>query len=98
MSYRLTRRAELDLIGIYRFGAETFGLAQADSYHDRLEAMFRLLSEQPLLARERTEIDPPVRVHPCGSHVIVYVTTDDGDVLIVRVRHGSEDWESDELS
>jgi toxin ParE1/3/4 len=33
-----------------------------------------------------------VRVHPCGSHIIIYTVNKAGGVLIVRVRHGREDW------
>ena len=96
MTFYLTRQAEEDVIGIYLYTAETFGMAQADSYHEKLQAAFCLLGEQPLIARERTEIDPPVRIHPCGAHIIIYTLSTDGSVLIVRVRHGSEDWISEQ--
>lgn len=95
MTYRLTRRAEEDVIEIYVRGAQAFGLAQADTYHRRLEETFQLLAEFPHLARKRTEIDPPVRIHPYGAHIIVYTAAADDRVLIIRVRHGREDWISD---
>jgi toxin ParE1/3/4 len=98
MSFRLTRRAEDDILGIYLYTAETFGAAQADAYHDRLEAAFWLIADQPYLARQRTEIDPPVRIHTCGSHIVIYTVSPDDNVLIVRVRHhGSEDWQPDPI-
>ncbi len=56
---------------------------------------FELLVQFPGLARERVELTPPVRIHPCGVHVIVYLVMETGDVLIVRIRHGREDWISD---
>ena len=96
MTFRLTRQAERDVIDIYFYTAEPFGLAQADTYHDKLEATFRVLAERPHIARERVEIDPPVRVHPFGSHIIIYTVAADENVLIVRVRHGSGDWVSDD--
>ena len=43
------------------------------------------------MARERPELVPPARVHPCGPHIILYVV-DAAGVLIVRVRHAREDW------
>lgn len=95
MTFRLTRQAEGDVVGIYLYTAETFGITQADAYHDKLEATFNLLGAHPYMAREHTEIDPPVRVHPCGSHIIIYTVSADDSVLVVRVRHGSEDWISD---
>lgn len=97
MSCRLTRAAERDIIDIWVEGSRTFGAARADAYHARLERTFALLADNPKLARERPEITPPVRIHPCGSHVIVYLIDDTGGVLIVRVRHAREDWASDPL-
>ena len=95
MGYRLTQKAEEDIIRIYREGVILFGANQAERYHFELEALFQLLADNPKLARERTEISPPVRVHPHKAHLIVYLVEDGGDVLIVRVRHGHEDWESE---
>ena len=86
------QEAEEDLIGIYVSGARDFGNAQAERFYAGLEQAFDFLSEFPRAARERTEISPPVRVHPYRSHLIIYMVAED-DVLILRVRHGHEDWE-----
>lgn len=96
MTFYLTREAEQDVISIYLYSAETFGPVQAEAYHEKLAATFRRLAEQPRIARLRTEIDPPVRVHACGAHIIIYGIQPDDSVLIVRVRHGSEDWMADD--
>ncbi|MBT9469791.1 MAG: type II toxin-antitoxin system RelE/ParE family toxin [Pseudomonadota bacterium] len=93
MSYRLSRRAEEDLIEIYVASVQAFGVTQAERYQDALEAAFDLIAEFPQIARERSEFDPRVRIHPCKSHVVVYLIASDGP-FIVRVRHGHEDWES----
>lgn len=92
MAYRLTRRAEADVIEIFVSGAQRFGLEQAEAYHTALERTFELIALHPRLAQERSEIVPPVRIHPSGAHVIVYTVDANDDVLIVRVRHGREDW------
>lgn len=91
MIYRLTEKAADDIQCIYAGGIRLFGAGQAAQYHARLRRCFDMLARHPQLARERTELTPPIRVHPCGSHVIVYVIDRNG-VLIVRVRHGHEDW------
>ena len=39
-SYQLTRAASDDLVAVYLYGLERFGPAQADGYHDGLEATF----------------------------------------------------------
>ncbi|WP_341871205.1 type II toxin-antitoxin system RelE/ParE family toxin [Stappia indica] len=44
------------------------------------------------MARERGEISPPVRIHPFKAHLVVYVMEEDGGILVVRIRHGHEDW------
>jgi len=93
MTYRLTGKAVEDIIAVYWEGVRLFGTAQAEKYHAGMEQVFRLLSDHPELARERKEITPPVRIHPYGAHLIVYIVERNRDILIVRVRHGHEDWE-----
>ena len=97
MSWRLSRAAEDDLIGIWLQGAERHGAAQADRYHDGLGATFELLWAFPEMARERTELTPPLRAHPFGVHVILYLVRPDASILVARVRHKREDWMTDPL-
>ena len=91
MTYRLSRAAEEDLIGIYLNGIHEFGVDQAEHYHVGLERIFAFLSENPRAARERAEISPPVRVHRYKAHLVVY-RLHGSHILILRVRHGREDW------
>jgi toxin ParE1/3/4 len=72
-----------------------FGPAQARKYHDQLFDVFDLIAANPRIARERHELSPPMRIHPFKAHLIVYRIDDDGDIFIVRVRHGQEDWAAD---
>lgn len=95
MTYKLSAKAEEDIVRVYRESFRLFGAEQAEKYYAGLEGVFQFLSETPKAARERTEITPPVRVHPYQSHIIVYLVDDNGDILILRVRHGREDWEND---
>lgn len=92
MAYRLTRKAADDITAIYIEGVMRFGDAQATRYHGLLQSTFELIAANPYLARERTELSPPVRVYPVQSHLIIYAADDNRDVLIIRVRHGHEDW------
>ena len=96
MGYHLSRQAEEDLIALFLDGVEHFGLAQAEAYHDLLANTFEFLADNPQAARLREEIDPPVRVHPVQSHLVVYRVDNEGGVLVIRVRHGHEDWFADE--
>lgn len=92
MAYKLSAKADEDIVEIYLEGLEQFGSTQAEKYHADLEKTFGLISVNPQIARERNEIVPPVRIHPHASHVVVYEIDENGDVFIIRVRHAREDW------
>ena len=96
VTLRYAKAADQDLSTIYLTSDELFGPAQADAYVARLKEAVDLLAEYPLAARLRTETRPPVRVRRCGAHMIVYVVDEVG-VLILRFRHGHEDWRADPL-
>ncbi len=95
MAYRLSVKAENDILKAYLEGVRLFGVEQAEKYYADLEHAFEFLSDTPNAARERLEITPPVRVHPYRSHIIIYLIDNDCDILILRVRHGREDWNND---
>lgn len=97
MSYQLTNEAAQDIEFILLNGMQTFGMNAALSYHQNLFKVFELLSQFPEMSRERFELSPPVRVHPVGSHIIIYQLQTNQDILIVRVRHAHEDWLNDSL-
>ncbi len=94
MGFRLTEEAEEDIVGIAETGIRLFGSAHARRYHDELYAIFNLIAANPRMARERHEISPPMRIHPFKAHLVVYTIAEGGNVLIVRIRHGHEDWSS----
>lgn len=97
MSFKLSVEAEEDIIAIADQGARVFGAVQAKRYHDELFGLFDLIAVNPRIARERDEIDPPVRIHPFKAHLIVYRIEDDETVFIIRIRHGHEDWASNSI-
>jgi toxin ParE1/3/4 len=94
MRYILSAEAEEDIIGIAEYGVRNFGTPHARRYHDELFETLDLIARHPGMARERREIQPPVRIHPFKAHLIVYVLGEDGVVFVIRVRHGHEDWAS----
>ena len=91
MSFRLSCKAEDDIIQLYLSGVRDFGAAQAEDYYAGLEPVLTFLANYPSAARERREINPSVRIHRYRSHLIVYVIEDPG-ILVLRIRHGREDW------
>ncbi len=78
--------AEQDLVNIWLYTFNEWDEKQADCYLDDLEVTFSLLAEQPLQCRERSEFNPPVRIHPHASHIIVYLAVEEG-INIIRVLH-----------
>ncbi|AXS40001.1 type II toxin-antitoxin system RelE/ParE family toxin [Breoghania sp. L-A4] len=82
-----------DLDDIWRYTAETWSLDQADTYIDELARSFETLAATPEMARERTEFDPPVRIHSHKSHMIIY-TVDDDHVMVLRVLGGQQNWQA----
>jgi toxin ParE1/3/4 len=82
--------AEADLSEIWLDGAERWGVEQADRYADGLFALFDLLAAYPEMAREREEFTPPVRIHPSGSHLVIYRREGQG-VEIIRILHTHQD-------
>ncbi len=89
--YGLTPCAEADLEEVWRYTAESWSVAQADTYIRDLVRTFELIASMPMMAREHKEFDPPVRIHLHRSHVVVYVIEGAG-VSVVRVLGGRQDW------
>lgn len=89
--YQLTPKATDDLEEVWRYGAENWGLEQADLYIDGLAHLFDVLVKNPVLARERAEFTPLVHIHTHQSHLVVYRVEDD-HVLIVRILGGEQNW------
>ncbi|MGP9822163.1 type II toxin-antitoxin system RelE/ParE family toxin [Salinarimonas sp. NSM] len=92
MPWRLTKKAEDDLVRVVRESRTLFGSPHAEAYARGLHKSFDFLAEHPKAAREREDIVPPVRVHPFRSHLIVYRILEGGEVAIIRIRHAREDW------
>lgn len=92
MSYEISVKAKEDMLHLYIDGAERHGVDQAERYYAGLIGQFETLTSHPELYHERSEIVPPVRVCPYGVHVIIYTVNKTGGLLIIRVRHGREDW------
>ncbi|AVH41602.1 type II toxin-antitoxin system RelE/ParE family toxin [Agrobacterium tumefaciens] len=86
-SYRLTKQAESEILDIFIYGVEQFGLRQAHFYKNELEGCFQLLGDNPRMGRLAPAIGEGVRRHEHGSHVIFY-EIDGSGVLILTVVHG----------
>jgi toxin ParE1/3/4 len=92
MPLRLARRASGDLDGIYGYGLQHWGEAQAERYLQEFWRTADFIEAHPLAARERDETAVPVRVRRFGSHLVIYRAEPGGDVLVIRVVHARSDW------
>jgi toxin ParE1/3/4 len=93
MQLRLSEEATQDIYELHIYGARTFGTTQADRYVDELGSIMAFLAEYPLMARERTETRPPVRLYPFRGHNVVYRLLGD-EMVVVRVLHHKANWMS----
>ena len=90
MKYKLSKNADTDLVELYLYGYQQFGEKQAEQYFSELEKCFQLLSETPLICRERIEFNPPVRIHNHGAHIIIYIIKTE-HILITRILRANMD-------
>ncbi|WP_372574974.1 type II toxin-antitoxin system RelE/ParE family toxin [Ruegeria jejuensis] len=91
--YRFSPAAQTDLDKIWDYTAEIWSPEQAESYLRGLGEKLEVLCSYPEIARERLEIDPPVRLHPYRSHLIIY-RIESTHLAIVRVVHNRQRWQA----
>lgn len=84
----LSQAAQDDLDAILDYTLGIYGQDQAERYYRGLSEAFHALDDNPRLARERPEFNPPgIRILPHAHHLIVYLIKQAGGVLVVRVLH-----------
>ena len=88
-AYRLTAKADEDLVGLYRYGIKTFGPASADRYFDSLIARMEAIGDAPTQFQISDYRDGYRRSvhHP---HTIYYRVIDAELVEIVRILYGQD--------
>jgi len=84
--YRLTLQAEADLLNMFLYGFESFGLAEAENYREGMVRCFELLAENPRLGRKADNFASGARRHEHAQHVIFYDEQPDS-VLIIGIIH-----------
>jgi toxin ParE1/3/4 len=87
----LTPLARADLNGIWEYTASQWSNEQADLYIRSLDSAFRQLCISPLIGKRLEVIDPPVRVFPFRSHVIIYMPGET-NLNVLRVVHQRSNW------
>ena len=87
--YRLSNEAKEDLIRIYRYGAERFGIPQADKYFDSFFNCFDIIAQQPFSFESVDYIKKGYRRCVCGSDTIYYKMNN--EIIEIMAIVGSQD-------
>jgi toxin ParE1/3/4 len=86
--FRLSARAESDLVEIYQYTESTYGAYQAEAYIAGLERTFDLLAHFPRMGVAIEEIAAGCRRFRFQAHVVFY-SEQPGRVIIRAVLHQS---------
>jgi toxin ParE1/3/4 len=84
--FRLSRRAEADLLTIGEYTLRKWGKAQAIRYIDELEICCQMLADNPASGRLCDDVRPGLHRHEHGRHVVFY-RQERGGILISRILH-----------
>ena len=87
-TFRFTRRAESDLIGIRDYTVITWGAAQATRYASALKDCCQSLADNPSLGRLCEYLRPGLHRFEHEMHVVFYLEHRSG-ILIARILHQS---------
>jgi len=85
-----TREADRDLIDIYLFGLERYGLRQAEHYSETLNAKIQMAAENPSFGSDYGDVRSGLRRYESVAHAIYYRPTATG-ILVLRILYGSMD-------
>lgn len=92
--YILSKQAEKDLRGIWRYTVETWSRSQADKYIAGLLKACSEISEAPaFMGRSYEHVRSGYRKYPWGKHIIFYMIQHDGTVFVSRVLHERMDFD-----
>ena len=86
----ITPKAESDLIGIWVYTCEEWGVEQADKYLDQLEEGMKQLVNHPSLGMNYAHALPGYRRLQVDHHAVFYQVLEP-EILVVRVLHEDMD-------
>lgn len=90
LGLRITPKAQSDLIGIWVYTSEEWGVDQADKYLDQLEAGMKRLIDHPSLGADYQHVLAGYRRLQVEHHAVFYQVRKT-ELLIVRVLHEDMD-------
>jgi toxin ParE1/3/4 len=84
-NYKLSGASSNDIINIYKFGIQTFGLEPAREYLFSLENFLEELAERPELARDASMFANNLSYYRYKAQVIFYTIENPNDIFVVRI-------------
>ena len=81
-NYRLSARAEAELIAIYDNSEAHFGRYQAEAYLAGFERIFGLLADFPRIGQSADDLASGYRRFRFQAHFVFY--SEDGDGVVIR--------------
>lgn len=90
LTLSVTPKADSDLIGIWVYTCEEWGIDQADKYLDQLEAGMMQLINHPALGTNYAHVFPGYRRLQIEHHAVFYQVLE-FEILVVRVLHEDMD-------
>lgn len=95
MNYRLSKKAEEDLEGIWLYTLETWSIEQADRYLSLIFDEIEFLSKNPKTGLDLDHIRKNYRYSKVKSHLIFYKHKTSDDVIeVIRILHERMDLEN----
>ena len=83
---RFSRLALHDLEEIWLYTFQNWSADQADRYFNDIQEEVERICQNPHLGRSISDIKPGHRMHPVGSHLIVY-KIHQSTILVDRILH-----------
>jgi toxin ParE1/3/4 len=90
LELQITPKAEADLVEIWAYTCEQWGIDQADKYLDQLAAGMQQLVNYPSLGTNYAHVLPGYRRLQVEHHAVFYRNLG-SEILIVRVLHQEMD-------
>jgi plasmid stabilization system protein ParE len=85
--YVLQSGAANDLRSILRYTRETWGVAQAQAYSEKLRTGLQRLAQGQVAYKALSDIHPALRVMRCEHHYIFGIWREKEPVIIVAILH-----------
>lgn len=93
--YRLSKLAQSDLAGIWRYTVNAWSQEKANKYLKKIMDAFNEIAKAPaILGRSYEHVRQGYRKYPIGKHVVFYQLSAKGEIIICRVLHEKMDYDN----